>query len=81
MRYVFDRKTSIKIENTWVKKLKSGVATHQASSVLVADEIGLLALLVSSPEELATAEADDAAVVTDVHVTHFSLILNKINLV
>ena len=55
------------------------MATHQTSTVLVADKIGLLALLMSSPEELATAEADDAAVVTDVHVTHLGLVLNKIN--
>jgi hypothetical protein len=51
--------------------------SHQTTSILVTNEIGLLALLVSSPEELSTAEADDAPVVTDMNVTHLGLILNK----
>ena len=56
--------------------MKHHVVAHHAVVVLVADEFGLLALLVSSPEELAAAEAHDAAVVTDVHVTKLGLILH-----
>ena len=48
---------------------------YQACVVLVTNKIRLLALLVGSPEELPTAEADDAPVVPDVHVTHLGLIL------
>ena len=53
----------------------NAIFTHHAVVVLVADEVGLLALLMSSPEELSTAEANDAAVVTDVHVTELGLVL------
>ena len=51
------------------------MTTYRAVAVLVADEVGGLALLVGSSEELATAEADDAPVVPDVHVSAFGLIL------
>ena len=49
--------------------------TYRAVAVLVADEVGGLALLVGASEELATAEADDAPVVPDVHMSAFGLIL------
>jgi hypothetical protein len=39
---------------------------HQAVAAEGAVEAGLLGLLVGAPEELAAAEADDAAVVADV---------------
>ena len=55
--------------------LEVSMMTYRAVAVLVADEVGGLALLVGASEELATAEADDAPVVPDVHMSAFGLIL------